>query len=271
MSSTLCALFVPKLWNTNRHIISIAGRDTTAQCLTWLFYNLAKHPRVEQKLLVEIKENFTPSTPIDFETVKNLKYLKACIDETLRYVLVTCSSFARLISSCASLYPSVPLDLKMSVKDDVLPSGFRIPAGTAVNWAAWPMGRHKNLWDEPLLYFPERWCVSDFGPCPALAHVARLGDTSLGSKPVPQGQCPPFIPFQFGPRLCLGMNMVRHSINPSNIVPPSWGNFGELLIAPPTGLPRDQGDGCDDSPKVPLGERRISSPHSPACCDTCRA
>lgn len=120
---------------------SIAGRDTTAQTLCWLFYNISQNPRVEAKLREEIAQNFTPSTPIDFETVKNLKYLKAAIDETLR------------------LYPPVPLDMKMAVNDDVLPSGHRIPAGTAVNWAAWPMGRTWRLWDKPHEFYPERWCA----------------------------------------------------------------------------------------------------------------
>lgn len=58
-----------------------------------------------------------------------------------------------------SLYPAVPVDIKMAVADDVLPTGHKIPAGTAVAWAAWPMGRHSSLWDKPLEWIPERWYV----------------------------------------------------------------------------------------------------------------
>jgi fatty acid omega-hydroxylase len=37
----------------------IAGRDTTAQALSWCFYMLTTHPRVEQFLLNEIQEHIT--------------------------------------------------------------------------------------------------------------------------------------------------------------------------------------------------------------------
>lgn len=33
----------------------IAGRDTSALALTWLFWLLGKHPEVERKMLAEIR------------------------------------------------------------------------------------------------------------------------------------------------------------------------------------------------------------------------
>lgn len=47
---------------------------------------MAKNPQVEAKLVAEIQEHLDGTDPVDFETVKPLKYLKACIDETLRCV-----------------------------------------------------------------------------------------------------------------------------------------------------------------------------------------
>lgn len=59
----------------------IAGRDTTAQALSWTFYNLCLHPRVEQKLLEEINEFITDDikgdSPALFEAIKNMKYAHA--------------------------------------------------------------------------------------------------------------------------------------------------------------------------------------------------
>ena len=60
----------------------IAGRDTTAQALSWCFYNLMLHPRVETKLLEEIIENIPEDTSsLDaatfYEVIKKMKYAHA--------------------------------------------------------------------------------------------------------------------------------------------------------------------------------------------------
>jgi fatty acid omega-hydroxylase len=59
----------------------IAGRDTTAQALSWTFYMLMSHPRVEEKLLAEIKEHIpedvTYDSPQLFEVIKNMTYAHA--------------------------------------------------------------------------------------------------------------------------------------------------------------------------------------------------
>lgn len=149
----------------------IAGRDTTAQCLMWTFYLLAKNPRVEDKLVKEIDTELNGATP-DFEDLKRLKYLQAVIDESLR------------------LFPPVPIDPKMALEDDTLPNGYKVKAGYAVEWNQWVMGHHPNYWDCPDEFRPERW----------------ESEANNGGKPVPRGNQPPFIPFQYGPRTCLGIN-----------------------------------------------------------------
>ena len=49
----------------------IAGRDTTVQALSWTFYNLMMHPRVEAKLLAEINEHW-PTEPTDSPSLSNI-------------------------------------------------------------------------------------------------------------------------------------------------------------------------------------------------------
>lgn len=59
----------------------IAGRDTTAQALSWTFYMLMCHPRVEAKLLDEINTHITDDIMHDstalYEAIKNMKYAHA--------------------------------------------------------------------------------------------------------------------------------------------------------------------------------------------------
>jgi cytochrome P450 len=59
----------------------IAGRDTTAQALSWGMYCIMRHPEVERKLVNEIMENVTEeveNNPSKFyDVAKNMKYIHA--------------------------------------------------------------------------------------------------------------------------------------------------------------------------------------------------
>jgi cytochrome P450 len=116
----------------------IAGRDTTAILLTWTFYVLAQNPDVSAKVLAEI-EQVLGNRPPEYEDVKELKYLRKVLDETLR------------------LYPPVPFDGRQAVNDDVLPNGQFIPAGTTLIYAPYILGRMEEYWEEPLKFDPDRW------------------------------------------------------------------------------------------------------------------
>lgn len=78
----------------------IAGKDTSANTLTWFFYMLCKHPWIQEKVVDEVKMAIEADnhTSIDEFGVKftelaldKMHYLHAALSETLR------------------LYPAVPL------------------------------------------------------------------------------------------------------------------------------------------------------------------
>lgn len=84
----------------------LAGRDTTACTLSWLFLELSRNPRVVQKLREEIKKAIGESgRPPTYQEVKDMKYLTWVINETLR------------------LYPVVPFNVRAALKDTTLPHG----------------------------------------------------------------------------------------------------------------------------------------------------
>jgi cytochrome P450 len=149
----------------------IAGRDTTAQTLAWAVYLLAQNPDKEAELLKEIdrvSEGLPDGALPSYDDFKQMKYLLGVINETLR------------------LYPPVPSDPKMALEDDVLPNGYKIKAGAHVVWNAYVMGRMEEYWKDALKFLPERWLDPE-------QHKARHAFL--------------FIPFQAGPRTCLGQNM----------------------------------------------------------------
>ncbi|KAK9060934.1 hypothetical protein SSX86_018114 [Deinandra increscens subsp. villosa] len=155
----------------------IAGKDTSANTLTWFFYMLCKHPLIQQKIAEEVKaaatEEAGDATSMDDFGLKlteaaleKMHYLHAALSETLR------------------LYPAVPLDGKSAVKDDVLPDGLKIKKGDGVGYMAYPMGRMTYIWgDDAKEFRPERW-INDgvFRPESPFKFTA----------------------FQAGPRICLG-------------------------------------------------------------------
>jgi len=61
--------------------ILLAARDTTAGLLSNTFHALARHPDVWAKLKAEIDE--LGGTPPDYETLRNMQYLKCVINEGL--------------------------------------------------------------------------------------------------------------------------------------------------------------------------------------------
>ncbi|XP_020597511.1 cytochrome P450 86B1, partial [Phalaenopsis equestris] len=129
----------------------LAGRDTSSVALAWFFWLLYKHPRVERKILAEIlaiiKQRGVAAAGFELDEVvftvdevKRMDYLQAALTESLR------------------LYPSVPLDFKQALEDDVLPDGTRIRKGGRVIYLIYAMGRMEGIWGKDCMEFrPERW------------------------------------------------------------------------------------------------------------------
>lgn len=126
----------------------IAGRDTTAQALSWTFYMLMCHPRVEQKLLEEIEQHITDEDLTDspglYEKIKDMTYAHAVFYEVLRQ------------------YPSVPLNQKYALNDDIWPDGTHIKKGDYVLWCPYVQGRSEKVWGPDAKVFrPERWITKE--------------------------------------------------------------------------------------------------------------
>ncbi|OAY25649.1 hypothetical protein MANES_17G111600v8 [Manihot esculenta] len=152
-----------------------AGRDTIAAGLVWLFWLVATHPYVENKILEEMKANLRERTDgkwkiFSIEEVDKLLYLHAVVCETLR------------------LYPPVPFEHRASTRPDILPSGHKIPGNMKIIYSLYSMGRMEDIWGKDFLEFkPERW-ISERG---RIKHIPSYK----------------FITFHTGPRTCLGKDL----------------------------------------------------------------
>ncbi|KAK6252438.1 hypothetical protein QUC31_014158 [Theobroma cacao] len=126
----------------------LAGRDTTSVALAWFFWLVHKNPEVESKILGEIyeilshPERRTEDDDIVFtiEELKKMVYLEAALSESLR------------------LHPSVPIEMKQVLEDDVFPDGTRVKKGARVLHCIFSMARIDSIWGKDCLEFkPERW------------------------------------------------------------------------------------------------------------------
>ncbi|KAI0944226.1 hypothetical protein AcW1_001983 [Taiwanofungus camphoratus] len=167
----------PKVLKDETLNILIAGRDTTAATLTFSVYKLAQHPDVLQRLREEILAKVGPSRRPTYDDIRDMKYLRAVINETLR------------------LYPSVPFNLRSTTNAAIWPSKipggkpFYIPASTRVQYSVFVMHRRKDLWGPDAL---------DFDP-------GRFMDERVQKYLTPNPFI--FLPFNAGPRICLGQQV----------------------------------------------------------------
>lgn len=165
----------PKILQDQLLNILLAGRDTTAGLLSYTFYELARNPDVYEKLKDEIYSAFGRADnarveDITFESLKKCEYLKYVINEVLR------------------LYPSVPVNFRVSVRDTTLPLGggsdgrspVYVPKGTTCAYSVHCTHRMEDYYGKDALEFrPERW-----------ANLSKVGWA--------------YVPFNGGPRICLG-------------------------------------------------------------------
>ncbi|KAG6616753.1 Cytochrome p450 [Phytophthora cinnamomi] len=154
----------------------IAGRDTAADALAWLFHLLTLNPRVEEKLRAYLLDKL-PKLGTDFDyvpdmqDVQNVPYLEATINEALR------------------LYSPVGLAQKLCVRDTVFPDGTFVPKGSNIALVYHAMARMPGVWGPDAASFvPERFIDPDTG---------ELLKVSSGK----------FSAFNTGPRVCVGRKL----------------------------------------------------------------
>nr|QCP80353.1 cytochrome P450-7 [Tanacetum cinerariifolium] len=117
----------------------VGGTDTTFTALEWVISELIKQPRVMKKLQEELTEVAQGRSKILEEDLEKMKYLKAVIKEALR------------------LHPPVPLLIPRESTQDIKLMGYDIPVGTQAIINAWAIGRDPVLWEDPEVFWPERF------------------------------------------------------------------------------------------------------------------
>jgi len=118
--------------------IFIAGHETTARTMAFLWYALHENPAVEARLHAELDAVLPRDETPTLAHLKRLPYTLQVIKEVLR------------------LYPPAPGYARDSVIEQTI-DGVRVPAGTYMMLFPYATHRHPDFWEEPERFDPDRW------------------------------------------------------------------------------------------------------------------
>jgi cytochrome P450 len=119
----------------------IAGHETTALTLTWMFVLLEQAPEVLARMR-EVVDGVLGGREPTFADVPKLGYLRQVVDETLR------------------LRPPAAMVGRNAVGADEL-GGYSVERGDVVLPFFWGVHRHPDFWREPQRFDPERFAPSE--------------------------------------------------------------------------------------------------------------
>lgn len=142
-------------------MLFLAGHETSASALSWSLFLLSKCPEIQERLHQETCQLLGDRQP-EFKDIPRHRQIRNVFRETMR------------------IYPPVGfLTIRKSIGGQKLHK-YDLPDGSPVVISPWLVHRHRELWDRPNEFDPDRF---DGG--------------------LEQPQCA-YIPFGQGPRICIG-------------------------------------------------------------------
>lgn len=120
----------------------VAGFETSANTLNWLWYLIAKHPDIEAKLIAEADEHLCSGSDLSPDALAGMAYTQQVLEETLR------------------LYPPVWLFTRRSQAEDEL-DDFDVPPETDIYLSPFVLHRSERYWPEPNRFDPDRFKATD--------------------------------------------------------------------------------------------------------------
>ena len=201
--------------------VLLAGRDTTAGTLSFLFHELSQHPEIVYKLRQEILRTVGSHRAPTYDDLKGMGYLQHCLSETLRMypavpfnVCILGISFSMISPPPPSpplFFPPLPANLssvpiidttspyltqqvRLALRDTTLPTGggpngdqpIGLLKDTPVGYSTLYMQRRAELYPPPSEKFPP--------------HDVFSPERWEHWQPKSWN----YIPFNGGPRICIG-------------------------------------------------------------------
>ncbi len=118
-------------------ILFVAGHETSANALAWIFYLLSRHPDSLEKITSEIEHVLAGQTPT-FTDLTQLSYTRQVIEEALR------------------IYPPAWVIDRVALEEDEV-AGLILPKGALMIIYVYGTHHDPDLWEAPEAFNPERF------------------------------------------------------------------------------------------------------------------
>jgi cytochrome P450 len=118
-------------------VFFLAGHETTASVLTWVFFILATQPATLARIREEVA-SVTGGDDVTFEHTRRMPFCRAVFRETLR------------------LYPPITFMPRVALGDTRI-GDRKIKRGALVMIAPWTLHRHQKYWQNPDAFDPDRF------------------------------------------------------------------------------------------------------------------
>ena len=120
----------------------VAGFETSANTLNWVWYLVAKHPEVEAALIDEARRLVPNVSAITADNLSAMDYTQQVLEETLR------------------LYPPVWLFTRRAIAEDEL-AAYDVPEDADIYLSPYVLHRSSHYWPDPDRFEPARFSPSD--------------------------------------------------------------------------------------------------------------
>jgi len=118
-------------------VLFLAGHETSASVLTWVFFILATQPAMVARLRAEIDAVVGPGE-IGFEHIRSLVFIRNIFRETLR------------------LYPPITFLPRVALEATTIGT-HKVKRGAMIMVAPWVLHRHQAFWTNPHVFDPDRF------------------------------------------------------------------------------------------------------------------
>ncbi|MDQ3730235.1 MAG: cytochrome P450 [Actinomycetota bacterium] len=140
--------------------LMFAGHDTTTSTVSFLLYELARHPAEWEMLVNELDAVLNGSAPDALALERELPRLEMVMDETLR------------------LYPPAWIGPRRAMEDFEF-CGHTVKAGSYVHYCSWASHRLPQVFEDPDAFVPERFTRERKAALPRGAYIPFGGGSRI--------------------------------------------------------------------------------------------
>ncbi|MBT6491676.1 MAG: cytochrome P450 [Deltaproteobacteria bacterium] len=163
---------VDKILRDEMVTLLVAGHETTASGFVWMFYELAKRPKLQDELHQEIVSTLKSNDGDIEKAIDEMSLVDQVVHESLR------------------LHPPIALFIPRANENAEAIGGVEVPPRTIVVMITYLIQRHPGVWDRPNEFDPSRFANEKLG------EKQRLG----------------FVPFANGRRKCAGVYLALYEM-----------------------------------------------------------